>query len=444
MPFIEFIGQSRKDSDFQQASTSRLLNCYREPIEGGYVVKSVPGTSLVVNLGSVFMRAMEEVGGNIYAVCGGRLFRIISDGTATQIGAIADGPADISGNNGSVTIAAGGKYYVWDGSVLTSPTGGAFASVGSVEFVGQTTIMTEKGGRRFQWTGVAAPTSLNGLDFATAEGRDDNILRCVVINGNVWLFKEKSIEIWYPTTTGFSRIAGGVLDTGMKAFGLVAKFDGGALFVGDDNIAYITGGSGMEPVSTPAVETDIAQGSPVECLYYEDEGHKFCAIQFADRPAWVYDISTGEWHNRSAGVNYGAWPVVASVKAFGSWHVGGNTGNVLRLSRNNADFDGPLYRRGVSRTLRNGDRVRIPRFELYGRMGQGPVNGREPQISLRFSRDSAKTWGIERWRSFGATGDYDARIVLRSLGQFRSVTAEFTTTDPIEIPILANAFLELA
>lgn len=442
MPFVEFVGQSRSDADHRQGETSRLINCYREPMEGGHRIKSVPGTTLFADIDAVFMKDMAEIGGEIYTVCGGTLFGVSSTGSIANIGSVTDGDATISGNNGKVTVAAGGVYYVWDGTDLTTPTGGAFTATGSVEFIGQTTVMTEKDGRRFQWSAVADPTTINALDFATAEGRDDDILRAVVINGNLWLMKEKSCEIWYQSGVGFTRIAGGVLDTGLKAFGLVAKFDGGAFFVGDDGVAYITNGAGLQPVSTTAVETDISQGSARRCFYYEDEGHKFCVIQFSDRFAWVYDLATGEWHNRASGTELNPWRVVAAVKAFGYWHVGGDLGNILRLGRTNADDGAVLVRKMTSRTLLTGQYQTISRFEVLGRSGEVDISGREPAVMLRVSKDRGKTWGAEKWRTFGAIGDYDKRVVWRALGRARQFTVELTITDPVELPIQSQALLE--
>lgn len=474
MPFVEFLGQSTKDVDFSGGSTAQLINCYREPNDGEHTVKSVPGTAQFADLGTVFMRAMEEIGGNIYAVSGGTLSLIEQFANVTTLGAVADGNTTISGNNGKVAIAAGGTYYVWDGAVLTTPVGGAFTAAGGVEFIGQTTIITELGGRRFQWSAVADAETLNGLNFATAEGRDDNILRPVLINGNLWLMKEKSCEIWFQTGSGFNRVAGGVLDTGLKSFGLVTKFDGGAFFVGDDGIAYITNGAGLQPVSMPPVETDISQGDALRCFYYEDEGHKFCVIQFDDRPAWAYDISTGEWHNRASGTEFDPWRVVESVKAWGFWHVGSNTGRLLRLGRYNIDFDAPLVRRMRSKTLLTGQQVTVSRLEVYGRSGETVAGGdityalggfdyvladndglvlfagaetgmeRTPQVVLRISRDFGHTWSPGKWKSWGALGEYATRVIWRALGRSRQHTVELSISDPVELPIKARAFLEVA
>jgi hypothetical protein len=474
MPVVEFVGQSRVDSDFSQANTSRLMNCYREPIEGGHQIKSVLGTAQLVGLNAVFMRDMAEIGGDIYAVCGGALFLVEQFGTATNLGAVIDGESTISGNNGKVTVAAGGTYYVWDGASLSTPTGGAFSSVGSVEFLNQVTILTELNGRRFMWSDVADPLTLDALNVATAEGRDDNIIRAVVINGFLWLFKERSIEIWYATTAGYSRVNGGIMDRGLKAFGLVTTFEGGAFFVGDDGVVYITNGSGIQPVSFPSVETDISQGQARRCFYYEDEGHKFCVVQFSDRASWVYDLSTGEWHNRASGTSHMPWRVVSAVKAWGYWHVGSDLGKVLRLLRVNTDFDGPLVRRMISRTLRTGDFQTIKKLELFGRIGEVEAGGdvtyvlggidfvlvdtdglalfhslvegdlRPPALYITVSRDTGKTWSPEKWRNFGSLGDYDARLVWRALGRARQFTVSVTISDPVELPIKSTALVEVA
>jgi hypothetical protein len=95
----------------------------------------------------------------------------------------------VSGNNGDVLIVAGGKYYRWDGTTLDQPTVGAFSDFGSVDFVGGYTMLTELGGRLFQWSALANSDSLPGLNFASAEARDDAIIRGVAINRNYWIFK---------------------------------------------------------------------------------------------------------------------------------------------------------------------------------------------------------------------------------------------------------------
>ena len=179
-----------------------------------------------------------------------------------------------------------------------TPAAGAITNCGSLDHISAYTIITEKDGNRFEWSALANPTSLPGLNFASATERDDDLLRVQAINGMVWLFGTASTEIWYETGLGgadaFQQIAGGSRDTGLKAFGLVTKFDGGAFFVGDDNLVRITSGADFQVVSTPAVVSAIMDSNPVLCIHYEHRGHKFCAIVFEDRPAFVFDLATFE------------------------------------------------------------------------------------------------------------------------------------------------------
>lgn len=479
MAVIEFVGQSRRDSDNTQAEPSRLVNYYREPASGDrtrHILKSVLGTVAFADLNTVFMRDMVEVEGTIYAVAGGQLYSLNANGVATSLGNVTDSEeTTISGNNGNVCVTAGGDYYVWDGTTLSQSTDGAFSSYGSAFFLGQRTFLTEKNGRRVQWSGVAAPETLDALDFATTETRDDKNIRGIAISGDAWLFKQSSIEIW--GLSGATDVVAplNTLDIGLKSFGLLSSFPNGAVFVGSDGVVYVTSGGGIQPISITAVETAIDQSEGVRCFYYEDEGHKFCCIRFRDRPAWCYDLSTGEWHERAEGVRHENWPAVAAVKAFGSWHIGTDFGAINRMARVNADVDSPLLRRAVSRTLwQDSQRLRVAEFEIYGQMGGTSYLGYEPvylsagglnymdagggyilqagtraseidiMCWLRVSRDYGKTWGQEKFKSLGKLGEYNTRAVWRGLGQSRFFVFELNCAAPVDIPIFCDARVRVA
>jgi hypothetical protein len=479
MAVIKFAGQSGRDGDNEFAASSRLVNCYREPIEGRAVIKSVLGSEAFVDLGAVFLRAMRGVGGSIYAACGGTLYRITTAGGIEIMGAVNDGDTTISSNNGVVCIAAGGEFYTLDGATLTAPTGAAFDAVGSVAFVGQFTILTEQGGRRVAWSTPGDPTAFDGLDFASAEGRDDDILRAVGLNGMLVIFKETSRETWYQTgdadsTLAFQRTAGGVIDTGLLAYDLLAELDQAAFFVGDDGVVYLTDGASQQAISNRAVETSIKNDSPQRCVYYEDEGHKIACITFSGRPAWCYDMATGEWHERES-YGLGEWPVVATVKVGSQWYSGTNLGEIRKMSRVNADASDPLVRKIVSNTLyMDGKRFRLAEFEVFGRIGKyqnelrltallsdlglflvdragdalqaGEVVAETYPITcaLRLSDDGGITWGNVRHKSLGEIGDYDTRVNWRTLGQFRQVTAELSWSAAGEISFRDEARIRVA
>ena len=456
MPALEFVTRSSRDSDFIAATTERLLNLYAEPLPEGsqarFQIKSVLGSLALTELEGAFVRGLAQIPASdlserLFGIAGGNLVQIAADGSLTVRGAVDDDAATtVSGNNGDVLVVAGGNYYRWDGTTLDQPTAGAFSDFGSVDFVGGYTMLTELGGRLFQWSALANSDSLPGLNFASAEARDDAIIRGVAINGNYWIFKASSIEIWALTgqasENAFSQIPGTTIETGLRAFGLVTKIPNGAFFVGTDGKAYLAAGSQITPASTPAVETAIAQGQPTNCYYYEDEGHSFCVIRFFDRPAWVLDLATNLWHERATVT--GAWRATHSAKAFGFWTVGSNGGLIERLVRNNVDGADPLIRKATSRVLYiDGARFRVPKIEFLGRVGRSSL-GRDASLVMRVSRDGGLTFGPERTASMGAVGQYEARMVFRSLGQARRLVAEVTITDPVDLTLLSSAVVDVA
>lgn len=475
MPPVEWLRSARRDDDLTQIGTHRLLNCYRERAGDEFVVKSVLGTEAFADLDGLFMQAMSEIAGTLHVVHGGKVFSIASDGTVTEVATVSAGNAVIEGNNGNITVTAGGTFYniAADGTV-TTPSLSEVSSAGSLFFIGQRTVVTESGGRQFQWSDAADPTTFGSLNFATAESRDDNIVRGVAVNNQAFLFGERSTERWYVSGAASSTqfllpVSGATIDIGLKAFGLLAEFPGGIFFVGNDGIVYVLSGGQIQPVSTRGVETSIAQGSPLTCVYYEDEGHKFCGIVFEDRPAWIFDVSLNEWHERASGSEYGAWDVRAIATAYGFGFVGNDLGRIYRMRRNNVDADGPLFRRGVSGVLENdGKRFTLSRFMARAVMGRSSVTNapgeksvvpegggdslltleegtspRAPHVSFRFSKDGGETWGKEKVRSFGNSGDYNNTVTVRSLGQFRRATVEFQMSDPADVSIACIGMVDM-
>lgn len=442
MPLIEFVGQSGRDADNVAANPSRLVNVYAErTTDGVRWLKSVLAMNEIVTLGGVFITAMANVDGKLYVVCGGQLYTVAVDGTPRALGAVDHGPASISGNNGKVAVQAGARYFVYDpaANTLTEPTAGAFAAVGACEYFENYTVLTELGGRKFAWSSLAVPGTLPGLNFTTADGRDDNVLRPFALHGQLYIFKERSHEIWYNAggagARALERVSGGVRDVGLKSRDLVCRFVGGAFMVGSDNRAHLVAPGRLQPVSTPPVETAIKQNQAACCVSYEDEGHTMVAVVFRDAPAWVYDVATGEWHERAYGADLGAWPASASAMLGGDWAIGGNSGQIAVLRRSNMEDSVPLVREAVSRSLYlDGTRATLREFELFPRQGLTPA-----QIMLSLSRDGGMTWTGWKPRPTGDLGQFGRRVIWRRLGQARTITAKIRWTEPAEITLSAQA-----
>lgn len=446
-------GPSARDDDNRKANTARLINCYRQAVPGDgrtrYALKAVPSTSSFADTGGVFFRAMAEFGNDIYAAYGGTLYRINNTGASASIGSIQDGQTSLSSNSGYLTVAANGSYYAVQGNTISAPTGANFSSVGSVGYLDLYTLLTQKGGRQWAWSGLADPTSLPALNFATAEATDDDLLRVVGLNGRVVLFKETGREVWYNTqqsgANAFKRLPGGVRNIGLKGYNLLCRTTQDLFFIGNDDIARLTtDGLAEQMLSYPPVDTALANGDPTECFFYEAEGQKFCVIRFSDRPSWIFDLATGEWHERAEGATHEPWSARGSVEAWGTWYVATDSGLVQGLTQGNADVAGVLKRTAISPTYHlGGRRASVSRIELYARTGYADL-GRDAQMWIRLSRDGGATWTNEKWQSLGDIGDHEQRAVWLRQGLARQLTIEANISEPAEIPLWSDFDIEAA
>jgi len=480
MPKVTFVAQSAQNQQNVAANPARLLNLYPSPVPGdartGLALRSVLGQDAKDDIGTAAIRAAGRANGKLWMVGGGTLLEVDSAGATTGRGAVADDEnTTIAGNYSDVTVVSGGNYYLWDGATISQPTTKTFTAVGSHCYVGGYTVLTEEGGKRFQWSALGDASTLDALDFASADKVDDNILRAVEFRGNLLLMCETSTETWAinpdATDTAARFFYVDVTNTGLKSFNLVTKFDDALFFVGNDNRAYLYG---QGRVSDTSVESSIKNDTPTHCFYYEDEGSKFCVIRFSERPAWVYDMSTGLWHERSEGAGHLRWRATCAIRNGASWLIGNTDGEVLELTRSNEDLNGPLYRRAISSTITLGERrVSVPFVEILARMGDHSLTDsveyalsvgdgdvlaldggdsllveeiaagpRDANIDLYESGDGGRTWRGPKTRSMGRDEDYEQRMTWRARGQFRQYAMRFDMNEPADITLYSDGYVQ--
>lgn len=453
MTKLTFVSQSSRVEDAAGYSSERLINCYGEMgpqgAKGPLLIRSVLGRASFADTSTPVFRAMEYLNGKIYAAGGGRLWSIDSAGTVSNLEAIADDAVTtISSNGTDITVCAGKNYYLWDGTTISQPGSGRFSDEGTVEHLDHYTIITESDGDEFEWTTLNDASTRDATYFATNESHNDDTLRVMVHRLYAYFLGEERTEIWYNSgesgADAFKRLSGGVLDTGLLAANLVTKTETGLFLVGNDKIAYLLQGGEFRAISTPPVNYDIDANDPTHCFYYEDRGHRFCCIRWDDRPAWVYDMSTGLWHERSTGVAEGAWDVIATAGAFGKWYCANSSGVIYEFSRVNTDVTDPLMRRMVSRNIDlGGVQFSVAELELLGNFGDTAL-GQDVQIMFKLSGDSGRTWGPEIMLPAGDTGDYALRVVLRALGTYRNFAVQVTITDADDINIYSQANVRIS
>jgi hypothetical protein len=484
---LVFADKSAADAGDLTATTERLVNFYpAQAPEGGkarFILRSVPGVADHVDLGGPFLRRMVEVGGRLYALAGGALYRIAPGGSSAYLADVPDDAnATMSGYRFGVGIVADGTYLHYANGAMTEPTGGR-VTPGSIEFVDQYTLFGEREGREIEWTEIGDPVDLNALYFATAEADDDFLVRIIRYGAYLAVMKENTTELWASTGLGgvnaFARIPGAVWGTGLRSFNLVTTLGvagtDGLFFVGTDRTARLAlAGGAPQHVSTAAVDEALKNGTPTHCFYYEDRGHRFGNIHFDDRPTWALDFSTGRWHERALGADHKPWDVICSAFCHGRWYLGSRLGKIYTLQSLPMDSGAVMRRTAVSRPLyQDGARFTVAMLEFLGRFGRASINevapnwvtnvygfpilttdgtpllrseqgdvsyhNRPVQMWIRVSRDGGNTFGPAKFREIGRSGQYDATCRYRAMGQFRNMVVELNISDPADVPFLAEA-----
>lgn len=110
---------------------------------------------------------------------------------------------------------------------------------------------------RFYWV-MPGDTTIDPLNFATAERAPDPIVQCIAVGDQFWLLGTNSTEVWYPTgdnTAPFQRVQGRLFDKGIWS-GTAVQIKDQVVVVGRDGYVYSVTDS-PQVISTPAISEQI-------------------------------------------------------------------------------------------------------------------------------------------------------------------------------------------
>jgi hypothetical protein len=171
-------------------------------------------------------------------------------------------------------------------------------------------IMEVPNSGRFMITALYDGTSVDALDFATAEGSPDNTVAVLVDHRELWIFGEKTTEVYWNSGNAdfpFERIQGAFIENGCLAPHAARRWTTRSSGSGATTRArrWCGAPNGYTPlrISNHKVEFAIQGYGDISDAFaycYQDEGHSFYVLTFpsADK-TWVFDASTNEWHERS-------------------------------------------------------------------------------------------------------------------------------------------------
>jgi hypothetical protein len=485
------------------AADNRMVNLFPEVVpEGGKepaFLQRAPGLTLLATLGAGPIRGLWQFGGYGYVVSGDTLYKIDSGWNATAIGQgliAGSGPVSMSDNGTQLFIAANPQGYIYNAQV------NVFQRIIDPDFPGAVTVgyldgyfvFNEPNSQKIWVTQLLDGTSVDPLDFASAEGNPDDVVAVFVDHREVWVYGTNSAEVWYNAGTldfPLARVQGAYNELGCAAPYSVAKMDNQIYWLGKDargqGMVFRAAGYIGQRVSTHAIEWQMQEYSDLSDAVgytYQQDGHSFYVLNFPSaNTTWVFDVATGAWHERASFQNsqfnrhrgnsqmfFNDETVVgdyqtgkiykfdlevyaddgAIQKWLRSWRALPTGANNLARTIQHAmqlDCETGVGLSGLSPldvfnlTTENGENITTESddFLIVEGVSTPTVQGADPQVMLRFSDDGGHTWSNEHWKSMGRIGHYGKRTIWRRLGatmKIRDRVYEVSGTDPVRIYIM--------
>ena len=460
------------------AADNRMVNLFPEIVpEGGKepgFLNRAPGLQFQQTIGTGPIRALwahQTNGSDFYVVSGTEFYKVTGlTATPTKLGDVTGtGPVSIADNGTQIFLACNGPSYIYNEvtNVFAQITDPDFPGAVTVGYLDGYFVFNEPNSQKIWVTELLDGTSVDPLDFASAEGSPDGLVAVNVDHREAWLFGTDSIEVWYNAGQAdfpLTRIQGAFNEIGCVASFSIAKLDNGLFWLGTDargqGIVYRANGYTGVRVSTHAIEYAIAQYGNISdavAYTYQQEGHAFYVLTFPSANAtWVYDVATQAWHER-AGWNT-ATGEFTRHRSNCQCNFGGNTvvgdyenGNIYTL-----DLDVYADNGGIQKWLRswralptgqnNLKRTAQHSLQLDCESGTGLITGQgsDPEIMLRWSDDGGHTWSNEHLSKMGKIGEYYRRVFWRRLGmtlKLRDRVYEVSMTDPVKTAIMGAELL---
>lgn len=448
------------------AADGRMVNLYPEVNadagkEPGFLSRC-PGLALEFSIGDGPIRGMWTFDGVLYVVSGDTMYKVLSNYTMSVLGSIANtGQVSMSDNGTQLFVAAQGSGYIYN------KVTGVFQQITDPDYPGALTVgyldgyfvFNEPNSQRIWITQLLDGTSVDALDFASAEGSPDNVVGLIVDHREVWVFGTSSVEVWYNSGEAdfpLQRIQGAFNELGCAAAFSLAKMDNVIFWLGSDarghGVVYRSNGYTGMRVSTHAVEWQIQSYGDISDAVgytYQADGHAFYVLTFpnADK-TWVYDLTVNAWHER-ASLSNGEF-----VRHRSNCQVSYNN-KILVGDYENGNvysFDDNVYSdNGLTQKWLRSWRALMPgqntlrrtshhslQLDMESGTGLNDGQGSNPEIMLRWSDDGGHTWSKEHWVKSGGIGEFGKRVIWRRLGmtqKLRDRVYEISGTDPIKIAI---------
>lgn len=404
-------------------------------------------------------------GTNLYGAWEGKLVRwgSASGGASTDVGDLAgDKPVYFARNNKAPTPD---KVAVTDGNAFTFTTS-AVSSYADSDVGTPNSVSFQSGYFFFTYgNGVSLSsdlntTSINALNFATAESKSDTLYRAIPFAGQQFMCGSASIEVFQNTgnATGFPYSYSTTIQAGLLAPRAIAGFEDGfsvaPIFAADDNTVKRLNGYAVEKISPPWLDRlieSVSDKTTLEAKAYKSAGHSFWELS---SPVWTatFDINTESWHERQSYLRTD-FRALGAVYAFGKWLTQDKySGNVLEIDGTwKKDVLDPMLFRAESQIVPSA--VGFPGRQVVSRAdfdvvtGVGLINGEqpietEPRCFISWSDDGGTNWSTPLQRPMGQAGRADIPppyVLNTGMAGPRGRRWRFDVYDPVDVSLIGGA-----
>lgn len=439
MPIVPLdFGSQSNPGRYGPDTGPRLINAYVEAADakGKAVlpIYAIDGLSSFATLaGGSRCRGAISFGPYGYVVSGPLLYKVDSGGGVSVIGGIPNAaPVFMARNrkspNAQIMIVTDGLRFIVENDVITAIADSDLPAPNSVAGIAGYFLATIPDGRFFI-SGLDEGTTWDALDFATAESSPDGLSVAYARAGEAILAGPKSIEFWAHTGAAafpFERVPGSTLQNlGILCKHSMRDLNDVVIFVASDGTVRMLDGYTPRRISTHAQERAIDQVSDKDSITataYSIRGHQFYVLSCSEW-SWVYNAATGFWHEQAS---YGLdrWRGEVFVDINGVRVVGDHaSGLMYRINPDAFDEAGEH----LIWTVRSGPFHAYPSPLAFNRLFLDTIPGAglnstdehvaDPQIMLRFSDDSGRTWSDEMTAEVGKIGEFSRRVTFEALGQ---------------------------
>jgi hypothetical protein len=400
----------------------------------------------------------DDMPGRVYIVSGTHFYRLsfpLAGGvTVEDLGDVGAADSGTGAWNSFVTIAAGPTAAV----VCVAPraytcgnnVGDPLNLITDPDFPGATSVAYVDGyfafsapGNTSQWfiSRLLDPSSFDALDFVFSDAVPNVVRRVINHRGQLWTLGEGGFEVFYDAGTSgletapgtsffpFRRMAGGVVPIGTSSAMSVCRADQSVFWLGMDGLVYRSDGYTPKRVSTHAIEAIIGANTVgLHAFTHPFRGHWFYVLTTFEGRTLVYDIATGNWHERSTSTDgVGPWRAGTAAVDNNSIHLLGDrtTGALYYLVMAPTDAGITIIRQATLPPLwADTKRAFCARIEIEMESGGAQSPG---PVLLQWSDDGARTFNAGRTMSAGMPGDYRHRVYTTRLGSFRQRTFRIVT-----------------